>query len=90
MTPLESSVSDGTIWSVTIKLSITILEASFTIVYDVYSISVTYDNRQLMIVICLWCRPLIVFQDNGLKLQFLFTYLSRSRHLNCCYNTLCD
>ncbi len=35
--PLESSLSDATIWSVTLELSITILEASFTLIYNVYS-----------------------------------------------------
>jgi hypothetical protein len=53
MMPLESSVSDSRIWSVTVEWSITILEASFTLIHDVYSAGVTYDECQLMIVICL-------------------------------------
>ncbi len=35
MTPLELSVSDATFWSVTLELSITILETSFTLIYVV-------------------------------------------------------
>jgi len=47
MTPLELSVSDATIWSVTLESSITILEASFTLIYDVYSTGITYDDRTM-------------------------------------------
>ncbi len=46
MTPLESSVSDATL-----ELSITILEASFTLVYDVYSTGISYEDHQLMRII---------------------------------------
>jgi len=46
MTPLESSVSDATIWSIILELSIIILDASFTLVYDVYSTGITYDDHQ--------------------------------------------
>jgi len=51
MMPPESSVSDATIWSVTLELSITILEASFTLIYDVYNTVVTYDDRQLALTV---------------------------------------
>jgi len=40
MMPLEYSVSDATIWSITMEVSITILEASFTLIFDVHSIDV--------------------------------------------------
>jgi hypothetical protein len=50
MTPLESSVSDGTNWSFTLESSITILEASFTFLYDVYGTGITYDDCQLKII----------------------------------------
>ncbi len=33
--PLELSVSDATIWSVTLESTITIIEASFSLTYDV-------------------------------------------------------
>jgi hypothetical protein len=33
MMPLESSVSNATIWSITLKFSITLLQASFTLIY---------------------------------------------------------
>jgi hypothetical protein len=49
--PIDVSVSDSTIWSVTLELSITTLEASFTLIYDVYSTGITYDDCQ--IIICL-------------------------------------
>ncbi len=49
MMPLEFSVSDATIWSVTLKSSITNLELSFTLIYDVYSTGVTFNNRQLTV-----------------------------------------
>jgi len=50
---LESSVSDATIWNVTLESLITILEASFSLIDDVNSTGVNYDNRQLTIIICL-------------------------------------
>ncbi len=53
MTPLESLVSDATIWSVILELSIMILEASFSLIYEVYCTGITRDKRQLMIMICL-------------------------------------
>jgi hypothetical protein len=37
MTPLESLVSEATIWSVTLELRITILEVPFTLICDAYS-----------------------------------------------------
>jgi hypothetical protein len=51
MTSLELSVSDATIRSANLGSSIMILEASFTLIYDVYSTGVTYDDVPLMIVI---------------------------------------
>ncbi len=42
--PLESPASDATIWSVTQELSTMILEASFSIIYDVHSKGITNDN----------------------------------------------
>jgi hypothetical protein len=53
MMPLELFVSDATIWSATQDSSIMILEASFTLIYDVHSTGITYDDRQFMVVICL-------------------------------------
>ncbi len=50
MTPLESSVIDATIWSVTPGLSIMILETYFTLIYDVYSTGIAYDDRHVFIV----------------------------------------
>jgi hypothetical protein len=49
MMHLGSSVSDATIWSVTVESSITILEAPFTVFYDVYSTGITYSDCLLMI-----------------------------------------
>jgi hypothetical protein len=46
MTPLELSESDATIWSVTLELSITILEASFAQIYEVY----VFDDCNMFIV----------------------------------------
>jgi hypothetical protein len=51
--PLESSASDTTIWSIALESSITILEASFTLIYDVYGTGFTYDNHQVSTAICL-------------------------------------
>ncbi len=51
--PLESSVSDATICSIALESSIRILQVSFTLIYDVYSTGITYDDRQLMTVMCL-------------------------------------
>jgi len=47
--PLESSVSDPTIWSITLELSFTILEAPFKPIYDVYSAGINYDNHHSII-----------------------------------------
>jgi hypothetical protein len=44
--PLEQSVSDTTIWSVTLDLLIMIFETSFTLIYGVYSKCITYDDCQ--------------------------------------------
>jgi hypothetical protein len=54
--PLESLVSDATIWSMALELSIKTLDVSFTLMYDVYSIDITYGNRQLIIMMCLKYR----------------------------------
>ncbi len=53
MTPLELLVSEATIWSITLESSITILEASFTLIYNVTSTGVTYDDCQLTIIMFL-------------------------------------
>jgi len=53
MTPLQLSASDATIWSISLKLSIMILEVPFTLIHDVYSTGVSYDDHHLAIVICL-------------------------------------
>jgi hypothetical protein len=39
--PLESSVGDTTLWSVTLESSISIMEASFTLIYDAYNTAIT-------------------------------------------------
>ncbi len=51
--PLELSVSDATIWIVTLELSIAILEASFLLIHDVYSTDVAYGDHKSMIIKCL-------------------------------------
>jgi hypothetical protein len=51
--PPELSVSDVAIRSFTPELSIMILETSFTLIHDVYSTDLAYDDRQLTIVIYL-------------------------------------
>jgi hypothetical protein len=53
MMPLESSVSDATIWSITLESSVMIREASFILINDVYNTGVTNDDHQLTIVMCL-------------------------------------
>ncbi len=50
MMPLESSVSDATIWSVTHKSSIMILEASFTLIRDAYSTGITYEDHNQSLI----------------------------------------
>ncbi len=54
MMPIEASVSDGTIWSITLELTITILEALFTLIYYVYSTYITND-RDLFKVLATFC-----------------------------------
>jgi hypothetical protein len=46
-------MSDTTIWSVTLELSIMIQEASAALTYEVYSTAVTYYDHQLAIMTCL-------------------------------------
>ncbi len=53
MMPLEYSVGDATIWSFTLELSITNLEALLTLIYEVHGTGITYDDCQWTIVICL-------------------------------------
>jgi hypothetical protein len=53
MKPVESSVSNASIWNIYVELSITVLEASFALIDDVSSTDITYDDGQLAIVICL-------------------------------------
>ncbi len=43
--PIELSLSDATIWSDTLELSIMILEVSFKLIYDVNSRGITYDGH---------------------------------------------
>jgi hypothetical protein len=50
MKPLELSDSNAEIWSVTLALSITNLEASFSLIYDVYRTGISYDDHQLTII----------------------------------------
>jgi hypothetical protein len=51
MTPLESSVSDAPFLSITLESSIMITEASFKLIYHFYSTGVTYDDRNVFIVL---------------------------------------
>ena len=37
-------------------MSCTILEVSSTLIYDVYSTGITYDDHHITIVICLWYK----------------------------------
>ncbi len=41
-------MSDATIWSVTQEASFTILELSFTLIYEIFSIGITYDRKLSM------------------------------------------
>jgi hypothetical protein len=50
MMPQKSKVSDAKIWSFTLESSNMILEASFTLIYYVYSTGITYDNCNIFIV----------------------------------------
>ncbi len=52
MRPLEFSVSDATIWSVTLIINYN----PSSIIYDVYSTGITYDDHQLTIITCLSYR----------------------------------
>ncbi len=48
---IEPSVCDATIGSITLVSSIMFLEASFMLIYDVYSAGITYDDHQMTIKI---------------------------------------
>jgi len=43
----------------TLEVSFIILEASITLIHDVYSTGGTFDDHHMVMVICLWNRPLI-------------------------------
>jgi len=45
-------------FGVSIESPVMIIDASFTLIYDVYSTSVSYDDHQFRIVICLYYRSL--------------------------------
>ncbi len=70
------SVSDATVFSVTLKSSIMTPEVSFTIVYDVYKIGITVDDHNMFIV-----------QSTGhsktQSFRYVWTVLS-SAGLSCC------
>ncbi len=51
-------MSDAKIYSINVESTITIFEASFTLIQEVYSTGITYDKHQLTILMCLKCRPL--------------------------------
>jgi hypothetical protein len=58
MMPLESAVSDTTIWSITyihtlLESSIMLLESSIMLLENIYSTGITDDDRHMAIVICL-------------------------------------
>jgi hypothetical protein len=59
-------VSDTTIWSVTLELSIKILEASFSLTFDVYGAGITYDDCQLIII------NMFIVQATSVKLLTFF------------------
>ncbi len=42
------SVTDDTIWSITLESSITILEASFKLIYDVYNTGIIYNAQHTL------------------------------------------
>ncbi len=68
-------VSDITIWIITLELSVTILEVSFTLIYDIYSAGITYDaNRNMFIV----QAPVYVFQRIVVKIQWKTITQARS------------
>jgi hypothetical protein len=50
MMPLKSLVCDAIVWSITLDSSIMILEASFTLICDVYRTGITYDDRNVFII----------------------------------------
>jgi len=67
MIPPELSESDATIWIVTHELSITTLEASFTLIYVVYSSSIICDDHELTIVICWLYRTQFLLSEHQKK-----------------------
>jgi hypothetical protein len=52
MTPIQSSVSDATIWNVTLVIKYD-STAIIQLIYDVYSTNITNDDLQLAIMLCL-------------------------------------
>ncbi len=50
---IQATGSDASMWAITLELPINILEASFTLIYDINSTGITDDDRQFMVVICL-------------------------------------
>ncbi len=58
-------MSDTTIWSVTLELSIMIQEASATLTYEVYSTAVTYYDHQLAIMTFLQYRQGTLTEGEG-------------------------
>ncbi len=88
MTSLELSVSGATIRSANLGSSIMILEASFTLIYDVYSTGITCDDRQLMIVISLQHQPQVAALVPDIFSNF--NLLKNDKITNCNYKITND
>ncbi len=71
---LELSVSDASIWSVTLESSIMFLEALFTLLYDVYSTGVSNDD---LYIFKYW--PLVSKNALGSRAFSAFSHIRQKR-----------
>jgi hypothetical protein len=53
-------VNDATSWSITLELSMTLLESSTMLLVNIYSTGITHYERHMTIVMCLWHMPLVL------------------------------
>jgi hypothetical protein len=61
-----SRVISATIWSITLESSITILEALFIHIYDVYSTGITYNMFIIQTTVCFQDCSVSYFEYQGL------------------------
>ncbi len=91
--PLELSVNDATVCRIALELWITIIEASFTQICEVYSSGLIYDNRQLIDSLKSWYVYITGHYKTFLEASFPLIYnvfSSAITYNSCQYRSTID